>query len=88
MIGIFLCETIRSRFESIGGFVCDWTERAMNVFLVVWLAVLANVSPALAQVPFYQDKTTTVILGGPGVQYDLDKLVYLGTPTARSIISL
>ena len=37
----------------------------MNVFLVVWLAVLANVFPALAQVPFYQDKTITVILGGP-----------------------
>jgi len=28
------------------------------------------------------------VLGEPGVQYDLDKLVYLGTPTARSIISL
>lgn len=129
----------------------------MNLFIVVWLAVGANVFPALAQVPFYQDKTITVILGGPqagsadlrtrslvnilrkhipgnpnivmqymagggrqaanhvykvakpdgltvgsmgaalvanavlgepGVQYDLDKLVYLGIPIARSIISL
>jgi len=39
--------------------------RLIPLFIYNALAVGANVFPALAQVPFYQDKTITVILGGP-----------------------
>jgi len=38
---------------------------AIKVVPLIGLAVLANAFPASAQAPFYQDKTITVILGGP-----------------------
>jgi tripartite-type tricarboxylate transporter receptor subunit TctC len=38
---------------------------AMKVYLVIGLAFLANASPVSAQVPFYQDKTIQIVLGGP-----------------------
>src|SRR5512141_2290031 len=65
VIRVFLCETNRSRSETTDRFGGESTVGAMKVCLVIGLAVLANAIPASAQVPFYQDKTIQIVLGGP-----------------------
>src|SRR3990170_2556525 len=60
------------------------------------LTLLASPA-AFSQTPFYQGKTITIvrgsspsgmvsaaILGEPGVQYDLNKFIYLGSPNSAS----